>query len=74
EGRYKERYGLDHMMSVPTIVERLTADGVPIEQIDSVDAIADRVASEAQEGDVVLVMSSGAFDGVHEKLLERLRA
>jgi len=32
------------------------------------------VAREAKEGDVILVMSSGAFGGVHEKILERLRA
>jgi UDP-N-acetylmuramate: L-alanyl-gamma-D-glutamyl-meso-diaminopimelate ligase len=73
EERYKQRYGLDHMMSVPAIIERLRADGVAVEQMDDVDAIAARVASEAKDGDVVLVMSSGAFDGVHEKLLERLR-
>ncbi|MEA2568352.1 MAG: UDP-N-acetylmuramate: L-alanyl-gamma-D-glutamyl-meso-diaminopimelate ligase [Acidobacteriota bacterium] len=74
EERYKQRYGLDHMMSVPAIIERLRADGVAIEQLDDVDAIAEHVAAEATEGDVILVMSSGAFDGVHEKLLERLRS
>jgi UDP-N-acetylmuramate: L-alanyl-gamma-D-glutamyl-meso-diaminopimelate ligase len=72
--RYESRYGLDHMMSVPVIAERLKADGVTTEQIDDTDAIADVVAREAQPDDVVVVMSSGAFDGVHEKILERLRA
>lgn len=71
--RYAERYGLDHMMSVPTIMERLNADGIHTEQIDDFDDIAKRVASDAKENDVVLVMSSGAFGGVHEKILERLR-
>ena len=71
--RYESRYGLDHMMSVPHIVNKLTADGVPAVQIDDVDAIAGRVATDAQRDDVVVVMSSGAFGGVHEKLLERLR-
>ena len=61
------------MMSVRDIVERLNADGIRAEQIDDFDAIADVVARDAQEGDVILVMSSGAFDGVHEKILERLR-
>jgi UDP-N-acetylmuramate: L-alanyl-gamma-D-glutamyl-meso-diaminopimelate ligase len=72
--RYETRYGLDKMMSVETINERLNTDGIPAEQIDDFDAIASRVASEASDGDVVLVMSSGAFGGVHEKILERLRA
>jgi UDP-N-acetylmuramate: L-alanyl-gamma-D-glutamyl-meso-diaminopimelate ligase len=72
QGRYETRYGLDHMMSVPTIVKRLNEDRIPAEQIDDVDTIAQRVAAEAKEGDVVLVMSSGSFDGVHEKILEAL--
>ena len=72
--RYETRYGLDKMMSVQAIVERLNADGIQAEQIDDIDAIADLVAREAKDGDVILVMSSGAFGGVHEKILERLRA
>jgi UDP-N-acetylmuramate-alanine ligase len=31
------------------------------------------VARDAQPDDVVLVMSSGSFDGVHEKIIDRLR-
>ena len=71
--RYETRYGLDKMMSVDNITAALSRDDVPVEQIDDFDVIADRVAKEAGEGDVVLVMSSGAFGGVHEKILERLR-
>ena len=37
-------------------------------------AIAARVARDARDGDVVIVMSSGAFGGVHEKILEALRS
>ena len=70
--RYAERYGLDHMMSVPAIIERLNADGIRTDQIDDVDQIAERVAKEAGDNDVVVVMSSGAFGGVHEKILNRL--
>ncbi|MFP5247219.1 MAG: UDP-N-acetylmuramate:L-alanyl-gamma-D-glutamyl-meso-diaminopimelate ligase, partial [Thermoanaerobaculia bacterium] len=61
------------MMSVETIVGRLTKDDIPAEQIDDFDAIAQRIAAEGREGDVVLVMSSGVFGGVHEKILEALR-
>jgi UDP-N-acetylmuramate: L-alanyl-gamma-D-glutamyl-meso-diaminopimelate ligase len=72
--RYEERYGLDKMMSVENIVGKLAGDDIPAEQIDDFDAIAARIASEAKRGDVVLVMSSGAFGGVHEKILEALRS
>jgi len=71
--RYAERYGLDHMMSVPAIMQKLNADGIGTEQLDDFDAIADLVARDAGNDDVVVVMSSGAFGGVHEKILERLR-
>jgi len=71
--RYETRYGLDKMMSVETIVERLKKDGIEAEQIDDFDAIAAHVARDAREGDIALVMSSGAFGGVHEKILAALR-
>jgi UDP-N-acetylmuramate: L-alanyl-gamma-D-glutamyl-meso-diaminopimelate ligase len=71
--RYATRYGLDKMMSVETITSRLSGDGVPAEQLDDFDAIASSVARDAKEGDIVLVMSSGAFGGVHEKILHALR-
>jgi UDP-N-acetylmuramate: L-alanyl-gamma-D-glutamyl-meso-diaminopimelate ligase len=72
--RYETRYGLDKMMSVPAIVDRLSQDGIPVEQIDDFDAIAQHIAKEGQPDDVVLVMSSGAFGGVHEKILSALRS
>src|SRR6185436_509307 len=65
--RYETRYGLDKMMSVPAIVDRLSQDGIPVRQIDDFDAIAAHIAHESEPDDVVLVMSSGAFGGVHEK-------
>lgn len=71
--RYETRYGLDKMMSVETIVDRLGSDKIEAEHIDDFDRIAERIAGEAKDGDVVLVMSSGAFGGVHEKILEALR-
>jgi UDP-N-acetylmuramate: L-alanyl-gamma-D-glutamyl-meso-diaminopimelate ligase len=72
--RYETRYGLDKMMSIPTIVDRLNADGIPTQQVDDFDAIADIVARESKSNDVVVVMSSGAFGGIHEKILQRLRS
>jgi len=73
QDRYETRYGLDKMMSVDGIRQALGNDRVPVEQIRDFDEIAKRVAEEAGEGDVIVVMSSGAFGGVHEKILERLK-
>jgi UDP-N-acetylmuramate: L-alanyl-gamma-D-glutamyl-meso-diaminopimelate ligase len=38
------------------------------------DAIADILATEAKPGDLLLIMSNGSFDGLCEKLLNRLAA
>jgi UDP-N-acetylmuramate: L-alanyl-gamma-D-glutamyl-meso-diaminopimelate ligase len=40
---------------------------------DSTAEIVDRLAGELDAGDRVLIMSNGAFDGIHEKLLKRLQ-
>jgi UDP-N-acetylmuramate: L-alanyl-gamma-D-glutamyl-meso-diaminopimelate ligase len=74
QDRYETRYGLDKMMSVVDIVNALAKDDIPVEQIGNFDEIAQRVAKDAEKGDVVLVMSSGAFGGVHEKILDALRS
>jgi UDP-N-acetylmuramate: L-alanyl-gamma-D-glutamyl-meso-diaminopimelate ligase len=71
--RYQQRYGMDKMLSVSNIVSSLSKDGIPITQMDDFEEIARLIGSEAKEGDVVLVMSSGAFGGVHEKILGALR-
>ncbi len=70
--RYESRYGLDKMMSVDSIVDRLNRDGIATTQIDDFDKIAETIAREGKPDDVVVVMSSGAFGGVHEKILEAL--
>src|SRR5436190_8229731 len=71
--RYIERYGLENMMSIPHIIEELDHQDDRARQIDDFGAMADLIAAEAREGDVVLVMSSGAFGGVHQLILDRLR-
>jgi len=57
-------------------VERLAADlasrGKKARVVPTVDAMVDILAS-LQDGAVVVVMSSGGFGGIHEKILARLR-
>jgi UDP-N-acetylmuramate: L-alanyl-gamma-D-glutamyl-meso-diaminopimelate ligase len=56
--------------------ERLAADlrgkGVAARHVPSVDQIVEQVASNAAAGDTVVIMTSGAFEGIHDKLLARL--
>lgn len=39
----------------------------------TVDAMVSALAADLKSGDHVLIMSNGAFDGIHGKLLERLK-
>ncbi|HEX7381817.1 MAG TPA: UDP-N-acetylmuramate:L-alanyl-gamma-D-glutamyl-meso-diaminopimelate ligase [Nevskiaceae bacterium] len=47
--------------------------GARAHTFDALAALVAAVAREARDGDAVLVMSNGAFGGVHEKLLAVLR-
>jgi UDP-N-acetylmuramate: L-alanyl-gamma-D-glutamyl-meso-diaminopimelate ligase len=59
-------------LSVDEIVERLRASGRRARHIATVPEIVRTVAAEAGAGDVVVVMSNGGFDGIHDKLLAAL--
>ena len=48
------------------------AIGEGAEAAESVDAIIGRLTREAQPGDVVALLSNGAFGGIHERLLREL--
>ncbi|MDZ7779814.1 MAG: cyanophycin synthetase [Gemmatimonadota bacterium] len=69
---HPERYDARTGMDPRALVEGLRSDGVEAAYIPEVGDIVRAVASEASAGDVLLVMSNGAFGGIHEKLLERL--
>lgn len=56
------------------VVARIRASGKPAEHIEDAAQIADFLAERARSGDIVLVMSNGSFDGLCNKLLERLGA
>jgi UDP-N-acetylmuramate: L-alanyl-gamma-D-glutamyl-meso-diaminopimelate ligase len=46
--------------------------GAPVRVQDSIDRIVDDVVQASGHGDHVLVMSNGAFGGIHQRLLDRL--
>jgi len=56
---------------------RLVADickrGVAARYFEDTDKIIEFVAAEAGSGDVVLIMSNGGFDNIHQRLLETLK-
>jgi UDP-N-acetylmuramate: L-alanyl-gamma-D-glutamyl-meso-diaminopimelate ligase len=64
----------DERLDVNALVEDLRQGGMPARLIPKVDDIVRTVAGEARDGDLVIVMSNGGFDGIHDKLLQALRA
>lgn len=55
------------------VVAALNAEGHPAELHPNADAIVGAIAPELRAGDVVAILSNGGFDGIYEKLPNRLR-
>ena len=55
------------------VVEALRAGGGDAKLLENADAIVEAIAPELRPGDVVAILSNGGFDGIYEKLPERLR-
>lgn len=61
-------------LDVPRLARELSEAGIPTTAAPDVSALLDEVASDARPGDVLLVMSNGAFGGFIDKLLTRLES
>jgi UDP-N-acetylmuramate: L-alanyl-gamma-D-glutamyl-meso-diaminopimelate ligase len=62
----------DQRLDPETIASAVKQLGKDARVLPSADDIADFLAAEAQSGDLLVVMSNGSFDGLCEKLLQRL--
>ena len=54
--------------------DAMSSTEVPVSIKDSVQAIAASVVQQARPGDHILIMSNGAFGGIHETLIKALQA
>jgi UDP-N-acetylmuramate: L-alanyl-gamma-D-glutamyl-meso-diaminopimelate ligase len=59
-------------LDIGKLVEALGRRGIPADAAPDADTLVQRVASEAQPGDLILAMSNGSFGGFVDKLLARL--
>jgi UDP-N-acetylmuramate: L-alanyl-gamma-D-glutamyl-meso-diaminopimelate ligase len=64
----------EERLSTDQLVADLKAAGKDARYIPKVDDIVALVAKHAREGDLVVVMSNGGFDDIHQKLLTALEA
>jgi UDP-N-acetylmuramate: L-alanyl-gamma-D-glutamyl-meso-diaminopimelate ligase len=68
------RLAADDQLSVERLIDDLRAAGKQAYSIDGAENIVAHLAPELRPGDVVMVMSNGGFGGIHQKLLDALRA
>ncbi len=64
----------DQQLDVPRLVSEIQMRGVDSAALDDVDEMVRLVSSESRPGDVILVMSNGAFGGFIPALLASLEA
>jgi UDP-N-acetylmuramate: L-alanyl-gamma-D-glutamyl-meso-diaminopimelate ligase len=64
----------DERLSTERLIADLKDSGKDARHIPKVDDIVATVAKEARSGDLVVVMSNGGFDDIHQKLLSALAA
>jgi UDP-N-acetylmuramate: L-alanyl-gamma-D-glutamyl-meso-diaminopimelate ligase len=60
------------VLDIEKLIEDIAATGKPSHAITEVDDIVAQLREEVRSGDVIAVMSNGAFGGIHEKLLAEL--
>ena len=64
---------MSEFFSAEQLASDLQARGREATAIDGVGAIVEKLAGECESGDVVLIMSNGAFDDIWQRLLIALR-
>ena len=64
---------VSEFFSAEQLASDLRTRGLHATAIDGVEAIVETLAAECEPGDVVLVMSNGAFDDIWQRLLDALR-
>ena len=60
------------VLDISKLIEDVAAQGKLALAITDVDEIVETLKNELRSGDVVAIMSNGAFGGIHEKLLAAL--
>lgn len=70
---YRSTLPESERLSAEQLVADIRSAGGRARYIPDVDTIVATMARERREGDLVVIMSNGAFGGIHDKLLQALR-
>jgi UDP-N-acetylmuramate: L-alanyl-gamma-D-glutamyl-meso-diaminopimelate ligase len=69
-----DKVPVDEQLDIGKVVDALRAKGIDADASRDVDVIVRRIVSDAEPGDVILVMSNGSFGGLIPAVLDGLRA
>ena len=69
---YRERLSDDEALDLEQLTSRLSERGVDARVCASSDDLLERAVASAEQGDVLVTMSSGSFDALPRRLLESL--
>ena len=61
-----------NFMDIDVIVSKLSARGINTSSFESTESLMEFAVEQSEQGDVVLIMSNGGFDGIHGKIIRRL--
>jgi len=67
-----EKIAPEERLDPEHIVQQMTQLNINARFIADTEKIVDTIAQESHAGDVVLIMSSGGFNGIHQKLIDKL--
>ncbi len=67
-----QQLGGENRLDPESVADGVRALGKDARVLPGSDAIAEHLAVEARTGDLLLIMSNGSFDGLCEKLLNKL--
>ena len=67
-----EKIPSDHRFSSEKLVADLEKKGINAYFFENTEGIIDFVIRETKSGDLVLIMSNGGFDRIHERILDQL--
>jgi UDP-N-acetylmuramate: L-alanyl-gamma-D-glutamyl-meso-diaminopimelate ligase len=68
-----EQIPADERLDPEAVIATIGAAGRPAFYEKDADAIVERIVPQLRKNDVVAIFSNGGFDGIHEKLLGRLK-
>ncbi len=63
----------EERLSIESLVNKIKKRGHEAYYLPSVVEIIDFIVSRVKQGDQILIMSNGAFDNIHQKLINKLQ-